>query len=116
MHRRTGAVGGDAVARRVETGRARLAQRGNRGRRKPFGHPRCRGTAQENEKNRAHTRKRVRLFARASGMNLKVSRAVEKLAHLISNGSFNNISLAIYLPSRRRRGPLLNASGRLRRH
>lgn len=45
-----GAVGGNTVARRVETGRARLAQRGNRGRRKPFGHPHCRGTAEENEK------------------------------------------------------------------
>lgn len=47
---KNGAVGGDAAVRRVETGRARLAQRGNRGRRKPFRHPRCRGMAEENEK------------------------------------------------------------------
>lgn len=31
--------------------------------------------------------------ARAPGVDLKVSRAAEKLAHLISNGSFNNIPL-----------------------
>lgn len=31
-------------------------------------------------------------------MNLKVSRAVEKLAHLISNGSFNNISRHLLPP------------------
>lgn len=98
-------------------GRSRLAQRDNRGRRKPFGHPRQprRGTHQGpwgngyvKKSSTAVGRRSAHTRARAPGVDLKVSRAAEKLAHLISNGSFNNIplpplpstpSLSVFSPS-----------------
>lgn len=87
-------MGGDVVARRVETGRARLAQRDNRERRKPFRAPRdWEGERKrvDGKPGKAHTRERAtRTVWASAGVDLKVSRAAEKLAHLISNGSFNN--------------------------
>jgi len=82
------------VGGKGRTGRARLAQRDNRVRRKPF----WASLVVEKDKKKINdnpeekrTRAKRRPLARESGVNLKVSRAAEKLAHLISNGSFNNI-------------------------
>lgn len=128
MHRRTGAMGGDAVARRVEMGRgARLAQRVTAGDGNPLGTLVAEGRrAEEDEKIDDSQRKREGErqsahaqtpgpLARASGVNLKVSRAAEKLAHLISNGSFNNIPRHL-LPHPLPHAPPPTTSCRLRPH
>lgn len=98
MHRRSGAVGGDAVAQRVETGRRILHKGVTTGDGNPLGtlvaaegRRRRMKKIDDSQYERTRANARTRLLARASGANLKVSRAAEKLAHLISNGSFNNI-------------------------
>lgn len=101
---KNGAVGGDAVARRVETVGGHVLHKGvTAGDGNPLGtlvvDGRRRRAQKKSTPKRAHTRKR-RPLARASGANLKVSRAVEKLAHLISNGSFNNIPRHLLSPCR----------------